>query len=145
MEWKNTAGGDGEEWGNSVQQTKDGGYIIAGYRDDKGMCLIKTGPNGWWEITIFTFLICKFKSINRYGFLPVNLHDWWLVYHCILRNYWGIREIFFKNTAFSKVHMLNPFISISLSQSLQSLSSLSIRKHQKNRDLAKFNLQPRQW
>ena len=49
-DWTKTYGGDGYDYGNSVQQTTDGGYIIAGtfYSTSKGyqVYLIKTNANG---------------------------------------------------------------------------------------------------
>ena len=45
--WNNTFGGEGWECGNSVEQTSDGGYVIAGktgtYRDGFDVWLIKVG------------------------------------------------------------------------------------------------------
>jgi hypothetical protein len=43
--WTKTYGGEDEDLGYFVQQVSDGGYIIAGYRDDD-LYLIKTDPNG---------------------------------------------------------------------------------------------------
>ena len=49
-QWNKTFGGVGTDLGESVQQTSDGGYIIAGLRDDEagkgGAWLIKTDTNG---------------------------------------------------------------------------------------------------
>ena len=47
-----TFGGGGEDWGQSVQQTTDGGYIVTGYISGDA-CLIKTFSNGTkeWEKT----------------------------------------------------------------------------------------------
>ncbi|NIT55653.1 MAG: SUMF1/EgtB/PvdO family nonheme iron enzyme [Aliifodinibius sp.] len=57
-QWEKTFGAIGGEYGSSVQQTSDGGYIIAGstesYEPDYGdVYLIKTEPNGamQWEKT----------------------------------------------------------------------------------------------
>jgi hypothetical protein len=58
-EWEKTFGASGAERSRSVQQTLDGGYIIAGYTKSFGagdwdVYLIKTDPNGniQWEKTL---------------------------------------------------------------------------------------------
>ena len=48
--WENRYGGNGHDCGRSIQQTTDGGYIIAGETDsfgkDEQVYLIRTGPDG---------------------------------------------------------------------------------------------------
>lgn len=36
-QWARVYGGDGDDWANSIQQTSDGGYIVAGYTDSFGV------------------------------------------------------------------------------------------------------------
>jgi hypothetical protein len=48
--WTRTYGGSRTDWGNSVQQTTDGGYIVAGYTfsfgDSSQVYLVKTNASG---------------------------------------------------------------------------------------------------
>jgi hypothetical protein len=48
MVWDKTFGGTDNDWGNAVQQTTDGGYIITGETcwEDPSILLIKTDSNG---------------------------------------------------------------------------------------------------
>lgn len=61
LEWSTTFGGSGFDYGHSVQQTQDGGYIIAGYTDsfslgstNTDVYLVKTNALGTleWSTTI---------------------------------------------------------------------------------------------
>jgi hypothetical protein len=52
--WEKTFGGSEHDWGNSVQQTSDGGYIIVGNSNDGTfLLLIKTDADGnkLWDMT----------------------------------------------------------------------------------------------
>ncbi|MDD1740912.1 MAG: VWA domain-containing protein [Methanothrix sp.] len=51
--WDRVLGESGADWGRSVQQTADGGYIVTGLLDDSDLWLIKMDENGTrlWEKT----------------------------------------------------------------------------------------------
>ncbi|MEM1134790.1 MAG: hypothetical protein AAGI07_03040 [Bacteroidota bacterium] len=49
LQWHTAIGGQGDDIGNSVIQTSDGGYLICGsiqFENNKMICLIKTDKNG---------------------------------------------------------------------------------------------------
>jgi len=96
-EWAKTFGGTDLDWATSVQQTSDGGYILAGFTDSYGagfrdFWLIKTDSNGnkeWDKIFGGTgydaaysvqqtsddgYILAGFT--NSYG---AGSHDFWLV------------------------------------------------------------------
>ncbi len=70
--WTRTYGGAADDWGNSVQQTSDGGYIVAGCSDPTGaadydICLIKTDSNGdtMWTKTFGSSGYDEARSIEQ--------------------------------------------------------------------------------
>jgi hypothetical protein len=44
--WWRTYGGTGDDWGYSVQQTADDGYVVAGFRALSSVYLIKISASG---------------------------------------------------------------------------------------------------
>ena len=58
IDWQHTYGGSGNDYANSIQQTSDGGYIVAGYSSSFGagdydVWVLKLSPTGTidWQRT----------------------------------------------------------------------------------------------
>ncbi|MFB3765515.1 MAG: GH25 family lysozyme [Methanotrichaceae archaeon] len=64
--WNKTFGGSGDEWGNSVKQTIDGGYIIIGNTKYSAL-LIKTDSSGniIWEKTLGSLGVAEGYSAQQ--------------------------------------------------------------------------------
>jgi hypothetical protein len=72
VQWEKTFGGTANEWGWSVQQTSDGGYVIGGTTSSFGagfndVYLVKTDPNGEteWETTVGGGIIDEAYSVQQ--------------------------------------------------------------------------------
>jgi len=53
IDWQKSYGGGGEDWANSVQQTVDGGYIVAGYSNsNNGTVTGNHGDTDYWVIKL---------------------------------------------------------------------------------------------
>jgi hypothetical protein len=71
LQWSKTYGGNRDDRGSSVQQTPDGGYIIAGYCEYAGfsdyiVCLIRTDPEGdtLWTRTYYPEGSCSSQGLD---------------------------------------------------------------------------------
>jgi hypothetical protein len=71
-QWTQTFGGSDSDWGHSVQQTTDGGYIIAGWTESfgagsKDAYLIKTDGNGneQWNKTVGGSNLDRSNSVRQ--------------------------------------------------------------------------------
>ncbi|MCX6641594.1 MAG: T9SS type A sorting domain-containing protein [bacterium] len=78
MVWQRTIGDNGHDCSFSVQQTTDGGYIIAGWKNYNDVYLIKTNAGGGM-LDINTSPISPPISIPRNGGsfqYNINVHNW---------------------------------------------------------------------
>lgn len=106
--WEQMYGGDGEDWGYSVQQTTDGGYIITGKTHSFGngqsdLYLIKTDNNGdtlWTKTFGYDGFDGGFtvKQTNDNGFIIVGWFD--LIYD---RECWLIKTNEFGEILWNKL------------------------------------------
>lgn len=70
LQWEKSLGGSGNEFGKCLQQTKDGGFIIAGSSDSKdGDVLGNHGDYDFWIVKLNPFGVIQWqKSLGGSGF-----------------------------------------------------------------------------
>ena len=70
IQWQKTLGGNSDEWGNSIQQTTDGGFAIAGYNwSTNGDATICHGYNDFWVVKLSP------ESVSTKENIPVRTLD----------------------------------------------------------------------
>lgn len=65
--WLRTYGGEGDDWGSCIQQTADGGYIVAGHQEGEGGWLLRTDEEGdtLWTSSPFGFMGGSAYSVQQ--------------------------------------------------------------------------------
>lgn len=89
--WQKTLGGTGTDWGQSIQQTSDGGYIVAGstgsYDND---VTIQYGDRDFWVVKLSpdNLSTTDFTNVNQVTIFPNPTKDFFK-----LSNYKNIQKI----------------------------------------------------
>ena len=89
--WQKTLGGSGTDWGQSIQQTSDGGYIVAGTTgSSNGDVTIQYGDRDFWVVKLNPDNLSTndFLNENRITFFPNPTKDFFE-----LSNYKNIQKI----------------------------------------------------
>jgi hypothetical protein len=89
--WQKTLGGSGTDWGRSIQQTTDGGYIVAGTTGSySGDVTVQYGDRDFWVVKLSpdNLSTIDFSNENKVTIYPNPTKD-----YLKLSNYKNIQKV----------------------------------------------------
>ena len=131
--WQKTLGGVGTDWGQSIQQTTDGGYIIAGSTGSyDGDVTIQYGDRDFWIVKLNpdNLSTTSFSNVDKVTIFPNPTKDFFE-----LSNYKNIQKIELFDLIGKKLIFKNDFKDEKISIQNFSKGVYSIRIHLENGDI----------
>ena len=128
--WQKTLGGSGTDWGRSIQQTTDGGYIVAGSTGSyDGDVTIQYGDRDFWVVKLNpdNLSTTDFSDVNRVTFFPNPTKDFFK-----LSNYKNIQKIELYDLNGKKMIFKNDFEDEKISIQNFSKGVYSVKIHLDN-------------
>ena len=131
--WQKTLGGPGADWGQSIQQTSDGGYIVAGTTGSStGDVTIQYGDRDFWVVKLNpdNLSTTDFSNANRVSIFPNPTKDFFK-----LSNYENIQKIELYDLNGKKLLFKNDFEDEKISMQNFSKGIYSIKIYLDNGDI----------
>lgn len=131
--WQKTLGGPGTDWGQSIQQTSDGGYIVAGTTGSStGDVTIQYGDRDFWVVKLNpdNLSTTDFSNANRVSIFPNPTKDFFK-----LSNYENIQKIELYDLNGKKLLFKNDFEDEKISMQNFSKGIYSIKIYLDNGDI----------
>ncbi len=128
--WQKTLGGSGTDWGQSIQQTSDGGYIVAGTTGSwNGDVTIQNGDRDFWVVKLNPDNLSTnaFLNENKVTFFPNPTKDFFE-----LSNYNNIQKIELYDLNGKKLLSKNDFVDEKISIQKFSKGTYIIKIHLEN-------------
>ena len=107
LQWQKTLGGTGTDWGQSIQQTTDGGFIVAGTTgSSNGDITIQNGDRDFWVVKLSPENLSNndFTNENKITFFPNPTKDFFE-----LSNYKNVQKVELYDVNGKKVLLKNNF------------------------------------
>lgn len=133
VSWQKTLGGAITDWGQSIQQTTDGGYIVAGTSGSyDGDVTVQYGDRDFWVVKLNpdNLSTTNFSNVNKVSIFPNPTKDFFK-----LSNYDNIQKIELYDLNGKKLILKNDFEDEKISIQNFSKGVYSVKIHLDNGDI----------
>ncbi len=131
--WQKTLGGSGTDWGQSIQQTSDGGYIVAGTTgSSNGDVTVQNGDRDFWVVKLNSDSLNTndFSLKNKVTFFPNPTKDYFE-----LSNYTNIQKVELYDLHGKKLIFKNDFTDEKIQLPNFLCGTYVLKIHLKNGDI----------